>query len=175
MGLFVNPFKKRGTPHHPEVVIGLSRGSPSSPATANKGDTSSTEEKTEKNDLPPPYSGDPAGYSELTLDALRAEVESDIGVSGHDTVYDRTFREFCRSFMHLPSRPPAGIGEIYNYGSDLSFTIQASRRSLTEQFRILEWVVINGSCFASAVSVGLLTSKFWNMSTFESKLICSFV
>lgn len=38
----------------------------------------------------------PTTYTTLTLEALRAQVESDVAASGHDSVYDRTFLSHLR-------------------------------------------------------------------------------
>lgn len=34
-------------------------------------------------------------YSHQTIEAIRAEVETEISTSGHDTTYDRRFYSFC--------------------------------------------------------------------------------
>jgi len=84
----LNPFKKHGTPHYPEVLIPLADGH--APDAGDEKDAASGNAE-----------GSPVHYTNLTLEALRAEVESDIAVSGHDTVYDRTSREFLRPFIRL--------------------------------------------------------------------------
>ena len=84
MPLFVNPFKKRGTPHFPEVVVPLPAGRSPRPD-SGKDDASSPDEKGD--DSPPSY----PGYAGTTMESLREEVESGLIASGHDTVYDRTF------------------------------------------------------------------------------------
>jgi hypothetical protein len=49
----------------------------------------------------------PVGSGPLTMEALRAEVEADIGASGHNTVYDRMLNqqvESCRALSWLRPR-----------------------------------------------------------------------
>lgn len=70
----------------PEVVVSLAGGSPpKNPIPTNEGSDCSLKRASlqEKG-----TSGDHSDTT-LTLEALRAEVESDIAASGHDTVYDR--------------------------------------------------------------------------------------
>lgn len=43
----------------------------------------------------------PRADSTLTLEALRAEVESDIAASGHDSVYDRMFTLIARLLSEI--------------------------------------------------------------------------
>lgn len=75
----------------PEVVVPLASGSaPKTQDPTNDGSDSSLDRASlqEKG-----TSGAHAGTT-LTLEALRAEVESDIAASGHDTVYDRMYTKF---------------------------------------------------------------------------------
>lgn len=75
----------------PEVVVPLASGSaPKIQEPAISGSNSSLDRASlqEKG-----TSGARVGTT-LTLEALRAEVESDIAASGHDTVYDRMYMRF---------------------------------------------------------------------------------
>jgi hypothetical protein len=82
-------FANRERRQFPEVVVPLAHGSAPKDAypsdNSNSGlDRSSSQEKGTAGS----YSGGP-----LTLEALRVEVEADIGASGHNTVYDRMFNQ----------------------------------------------------------------------------------
>lgn len=83
---FINPFKRRdGAVHTAEVLVPLAEGNPpkaDADAEKDKGETSSEEKG---------VSPAPSQYTSLTMEALRAEVESDIATSGHDSSYDRMF------------------------------------------------------------------------------------
>jgi hypothetical protein len=83
-------FTNRDRRGFPEVVVPLASGS--APKTQDAGSNSSLAmASVQENGA----SGVHAGTT-LTLEALRAEVESDIAASGHDTVYDRTYTTFAR-------------------------------------------------------------------------------
>ena len=62
----------------PEVVVPLARGSATKDADSSSG---LDQEKT----------ASATATTTLTIEALKAEIEADIGASGHDTAYDRTF------------------------------------------------------------------------------------
>lgn len=93
-----NPFKRNGHHNFPGVVIPLasapprSSQSPSPSPVENKlgpdekaDDRSLDQASCEKGIGPVPE------YTHLTLEALRAEVETDLAASGHDSAYDRMF------------------------------------------------------------------------------------
>ena len=96
MPLFVNPFKKRGTPHFPEVVVPLPRGGSPRPG-SGKGDARSPSPDEKGEDVAPNY----PGYVGTTMESLREEVENGLVASGHDTVYDRTFTTGVFDSCHL--------------------------------------------------------------------------
>lgn len=92
----VNPFRKNDRDSYPEVVIPLARASSKPKASPideklpvpdgtthirNSLDQSSAEENGAAS----------VDCDELTLESLRAEVEADVVVSGHDSTYDRMF------------------------------------------------------------------------------------
>jgi hypothetical protein len=74
----------------PEVVVPLACGSAAKTQDiANGGSISSLDRASlQENGTSGVHTG-----TTLTLEALRAEVESDIAASGHDTVYDRMFTQ----------------------------------------------------------------------------------
>lgn len=82
-------FANRERRQFPEVVVPLSHGSapkdtyPSDNSNSGLDRSSSQETGT----------AGPCASGQLTLEALRAEVEADIGISGHNTVYDRMFNQ----------------------------------------------------------------------------------
>lgn len=83
---FLTNRERRG---FPEVVLPLARDSvPESKEVANY-DSSDSHDRasSQEKGVDGPRPG-----STLTLEALRAEVESDIAASGHDSVYDRMFK-----------------------------------------------------------------------------------
>lgn len=98
MQLLTNPFKRHDHRNFPGVVIPLAsaplRSSPSpSPSPVEK--KIGTDEKADDRSLDQAASEKGIGpvpeYTQLTLEALRAEVENDVATSGHDSAYDRMF------------------------------------------------------------------------------------
>lgn len=81
---FVNPFAKHDLEEFQHVLVPLAdatRRTSGSDSNEKKLDKVGTEE--DGMSLPPDQ------YSTMTIEALRAEVESDVASSGHDTAYDR--------------------------------------------------------------------------------------
>ncbi|PLB45605.1 MFS general substrate transporter [Aspergillus steynii IBT 23096] len=108
MQLLTNPFKRHDHRNFPGVVIPLanapSRSSQSpSPTPVEKkigpddkaDDRSLDQAASEKGIGPVPE------YTHLTLEALRAEVESDIAASGHDSAYDRKAKVINRAVQDI--------------------------------------------------------------------------
>lgn len=101
--VFVNPFKRDKHTTFPGVVVPLASAPPHShrnseiekPHGTDLGLDDHHPDKADKNSLdkaPSEENGVPSSLSEtshLTIDVLRAEVETDIGASGVDTAYDR--------------------------------------------------------------------------------------
>lgn len=73
---------------YPEVVVPLARGSP--PKSKETTDVTSTDSSDRASLQENGTSGANPGTT-LTLESLRAEIESDLSTSGHDSAYDRTF------------------------------------------------------------------------------------
>ncbi|KAK2744622.1 hypothetical protein FQN57_004227 [Myotisia sp. PD_48] len=94
MGIFVNPFKKHDERSFPDVVIPLSDASP--PVVKLDKESSTDTGLSEKGAAPPLQD-----YPRLTIETLRAEVESDIGASGHDTAYDRKSKIINRAIQDI--------------------------------------------------------------------------
>ena len=94
--VFINPFKKRDpAAHTAEVLIPLADGNPpgeNGEMGKREIDSSSNEEK----GIVP----DAGQYTTLTLEALRAEVESNVATCGHDSSYDRMLK-LSRHFTSL--------------------------------------------------------------------------
>ena len=84
MGIFVNPFAKNDLEDFKHVLV------PLSDATRRASDSDGKEKSLEKaSSQEDGVSLPPDQYSAMTIEALRAEVESDVAASGHDTAYDR--------------------------------------------------------------------------------------
>ncbi|KAI4103169.1 MAG: hypothetical protein L6R37_003990 [Teloschistes peruensis] len=89
MPFFMNPFKKQDVSDFEGVFVPLAQ------AQRHRSVVSAYDDKkddqigvTEEKKLESP--ADPAnGYSSLTIEGLRAEIELDLAASGHDTAYDR--------------------------------------------------------------------------------------
>ncbi|KAM5449844.1 hypothetical protein MaudCBS49596_004606 [Microsporum audouinii] len=79
---FVNPFAK-DEKSFPGVLIPLSGGSPTSKIPSKKKSVGGTFEEEGAASPPPEYE------AELTIEALRAEVEASVASTGQDTAYDR--------------------------------------------------------------------------------------
>lgn len=94
-----NPFKK-DRQNFPGVVIPLAGAPAHSPNITEKDD-----KETKSLDLASSSENGAAGSqigSTLTLEALRAEIESDVAIATHDSAYDRMF--FSRELYFIPSR-----------------------------------------------------------------------
>ncbi|EAW11404.1 putative sugar transporter [Aspergillus clavatus NRRL 1] len=101
---FFNPFKKHNHKSFPGIVIPLA----SAPAHAHPDSEKKTgpDETTDASSLdkaPSQENGSASipESSNLTLEALRAEVESDIGASGHDSAYDRKSKLINRAIQDI--------------------------------------------------------------------------
>lgn len=96
-----NPFKK-DRQNFPGVVIPLA----GAPAPAHSPNITENDDKETKSlDLASSSENGVAGSqigSTLTLEALRAEIESDVATATHDSAYDRMF--FSPALYFLPSR-----------------------------------------------------------------------
>jgi hypothetical protein len=80
--MFTNPFKKHDVSEFPNVVIPLAQAQRVNSLDSDK----------EKNDDSSRSSGDGVqSGSGMTIEALRAIVDSDVAAGGHDTAYDREF------------------------------------------------------------------------------------
>ncbi|KAK2738162.1 hypothetical protein FQN55_000782 [Onygenales sp. PD_40] len=80
---FVNPFQNNDQDQFPGVLVPLSDARRPSVPDASK------VEKTDAAEKGSASSQSDQQYSAMTMEALRAEVESEIASSGHDTAYDR--------------------------------------------------------------------------------------
>lgn len=83
---FVNPFKKYSLEEFEHVLVPLAD---SPRRTSQSGSSDKNEKKLDKVNSEEDGSLPPDQYSTMTIEALRAEIESDIGASGYDTAYDR--------------------------------------------------------------------------------------
>jgi hypothetical protein len=95
---FFNPFSKNDHTTYHGVVIPLSsapaHARPQSPAVEKKGSPNVKADDTSLNKAPSQENGSAASIPEtshLTIEALRAEIESDVAASGYDSAYDRMF------------------------------------------------------------------------------------
>ena len=102
-----NPFKK-DSPTFPNVVI------PLADAPAHSLTEKAEKESNQGLDSSSSSENGAAGTNDsthLTLEALRAEVESDISTSGHDSAYDRMFPP-PRSFALVPVWQPHAVAVL---------------------------------------------------------------
>jgi hypothetical protein len=95
---FFNPFRKHDQTTFHGVVIPLSsapsHARPESPALEKKGSPKEKPDDSSLDKAPSQENGSAASIPErshLTIESLRAEIESDVAASGHDTAYDRMF------------------------------------------------------------------------------------
>lgn len=97
---FVNPFKKYSLQDFAHVLVPLA----DAPRRSSQSDSNNekNEKKLDRVGSEEDGSIPPDQYSTMTIEALRAEVESDIGASGHDTAYDRMWNDY---FCHPVSNP----------------------------------------------------------------------
>lgn len=92
----VNPFRKNDRDSYPEVVIPLARAS-SKPSASSVDEKSPVPDGTThvRNSLDHSSAEEngaaPVKCDELTIESLRAEVEADAVITGHDSTYDRMF------------------------------------------------------------------------------------
>lgn len=77
--MFTNPFKKHDVSEFPNVVIPL--------AQAQRRNSTTSKEKTD--DSSRASSDGVHSGSAMTIEDLRAEIDSDLAAGGHDTAYDR--------------------------------------------------------------------------------------
>lgn len=102
MVLFYNPFTRKEHSNYPGIVVPLAPSSERRLSTLSHtslvdtdkkpspdGKSEKSVDRSENGIGPVPTSGP------LTLEGLRAEVESDLAASGHDSAYDRMF-PYCR-------------------------------------------------------------------------------
>lgn len=77
--MFTNPFKKHDVSEFPNVVIPL--------AQAHRRNSTASKEK--HDDSSRASSDGVQSGSAMTIEDLRAEIDSDLAAGGHDTAYDR--------------------------------------------------------------------------------------
>lgn len=75
--MFTNPFKTHDVSEFPDVVIPLAQAQRHNSITSKEKPDDSSRTSSDG-----PVTG-------LTVEALRAEVDSDLAAGGHDTAYDR--------------------------------------------------------------------------------------
>jgi hypothetical protein len=87
--MFTNPFAKHDVSEYTNVVIPLAR--------ARRANSTSSKEKPD--DSSRASSDGVQSGRPMTIEDLRAEIDSDIAAGGHDTAYDRElFSELSKSF-----------------------------------------------------------------------------
>ncbi|PGH00727.1 hypothetical protein GX51_05608 [Blastomyces parvus] len=86
MRFLVNPFKNNDHSSFPGVVVPLAQAQHRNPSTTTNSGDGKSDNVAEKGSS---SSLSDQQYSGLTLEAIRAEVESDVVTSGSDTAYDR--------------------------------------------------------------------------------------
>jgi hypothetical protein len=95
---FFNPFRKHDQTTFHGVVIPISsapsHARPESPAPEKKANANLKPDASSLDKAPSQENGSAASITErshLTIESLRAEIESDVATSGHDSAYDRMF------------------------------------------------------------------------------------
>ncbi|EEP76871.1 conserved hypothetical protein [Uncinocarpus reesii 1704] len=93
MPFFVNPFKKHDAPEYPGVLIPLAEEqNTQSPVDDDKNLDAGSAEK---------GSIQTTRATTLTIEALRAEIENDVSVSGHESAYDRKSKVINRAIQDI--------------------------------------------------------------------------
>lgn len=105
MPIFMNPFAKHDVSDFPDVYVPLADAHRYASVVAQHEEKS---EKSEKSSSPDGPGGEADGrpslnYSAYTIEGLRAEIETDLAVSGHDAVYDRMSSDTFLVLCELPS------------------------------------------------------------------------
>jgi hypothetical protein len=85
MPWYLNPFQKHDVSEFEGVFQPLGESQRQGSVVAAHEDTKSLEKDGDSEKAPHSYE-----YSANTIEGLRAEIESDVAASGHDSVYDRT-------------------------------------------------------------------------------------
>ncbi|RHZ74868.1 hypothetical protein CDV55_102561 [Aspergillus turcosus] len=105
---FFNPFHKHDHTTFHGVVIPLSsapsHARPESPAVEKKGNSNVKTDGSSLNKAPSQENGSAASIPEcshLTIEALRAEIESDVAASGYDSAYDRKSKVINRAIQDI--------------------------------------------------------------------------
>ncbi|KAH3306740.1 hypothetical protein KXV87_008628 [Aspergillus fumigatus] len=105
---FFNPFRKHDQTTFHGVVIPLSsapsHARPESPALEKKGSPKEKPDDSSLDKAPSQENGSAASIPErshLTIESLRAEIESDVAASGHDTAYDRKSKVINRAIQDI--------------------------------------------------------------------------
>ncbi|GIJ99210.1 hypothetical protein Aspvir_001340 [Aspergillus viridinutans] len=105
---FFNPFLKHDKTTFHGVVIPISsapsHARPESPALETKGSPNVKADEHSLDKAPSQENGSAASIPErshLTIEALRAEIESDVAASGHNTAYDRKSKVINRAIQDI--------------------------------------------------------------------------
>lgn len=97
----VVPLASDPTPRDPNTSHAKNKDHPTDTGSNTSLDHGSVQEKG--------VVGTPTITTKLTLETLRAEVEADVGSSGHDSAYDRTSRKECAGSA-FPTWTPRELG-----------------------------------------------------------------
>lgn len=104
MKAWINPFTRHDRQEFLGVVIPLSQATrfqhlntvtSDSETPTTKPDDAEDKDKLDRVGSEENGAASNPEYSHQTIEAIRAEVESEISTSGHDTTYDRRFFFFC--------------------------------------------------------------------------------
>ena len=117
MKAWVNPFTRHDRQEFLGVVIPLSQATrfqhlntvtsdSETPTTTTKPEDVEDKDKLDRVGSEENGAASNPEYSHQTIEAIRAEVESEISTSGHDTTYDRRYFFFCFCLVAL-SEPNA--------------------------------------------------------------------
>ncbi|KAI9886757.1 MAG: hypothetical protein M1823_001400 [Watsoniomyces obsoletus] len=169
MPIFVNPFRKHDVLEFPNVLIPLhqARRHPSVVEGYEKSEKIDDGEGLEAGHARRHSSEDDASGG-LTIEALRAEIDQDLAVSGHDTMYDRKSKVINKAIQDI------GMGRYnwelfvlcgFGWFAD-NFWLQGvalTLPSISEEFGISEIKVRYTTC---AVFVGLcIGATFWGVAS----------
>jgi hypothetical protein len=105
---FFNPFRKHDQTTFHGVVIPISsapsHARPESPAPEKKANENVKPDDSSLDKAPSQENGSAASITErshLTIESLRAEIESDVATSGHDSAYDRKSKVINRAIQDI--------------------------------------------------------------------------
>lgn len=121
MKAWVNPFTRHDRQEFLGVVIPLSQATrfqhlntvtSDSETPGHKAEDAEDKDKLDRVGSEENGAASNPEYSHQTIEAIRAEVESEISTSGHDTTYDRRFSYLSRSSFRAGCDTPYALDHV---------------------------------------------------------------